>query len=103
MRGRRLNVYIEIQWWLRNVMRRKSSDIQLLTGILALASACLILMVVAGGAAQMYRTFVPWVSGSNIETVYWRSVSFGIKVAVTFMLFCASWIAYIIIKVSKNK
>lgn len=97
-------MYIEFHWWKRDLIRRWRLDTPIgMSGILVITSGILLLLVLGDGVAHIFRAFVPWVSGSRIGDVYWQSISFGIKTSLTFMVFCASLIAFIIFKFSERK
>ncbi len=93
-------LYIEFYWWKRDIIRRFRLDTPTgISGILLVASAIILLFILGNGAAQIFRDYVPWISGRRIGDVYWQSISFGIKAALTFMIFSGSLIAFIIFKI----
>jgi ABC-type multidrug transport system fused ATPase/permease subunit len=98
------NLYIELYWRKRVLVRRWHLDTPTrMSGILVLTTGVLLLFILGNGAAHVFRAFVPWVSGSRIGDVYWQSISFGIKITLMFLLFCASVIALIIFKFTERR
>ncbi|AFM39213.1 hypothetical protein Desaci_0124 [Desulfosporosinus acidiphilus SJ4] len=104
MRRRWIDIlYIEFYWWKRDIIRHfKLDTLTGISGILFVCSSVLFLIILGSAAAHIFRNFIPWVSGSRIGDVYWQSISFGIKAALTFMVFCGSLIAFIIFKIMKQ-
>ncbi len=91
---------IEFYWWKKDIIRRFRLDTPAcISGILLLSSAIILLVILGNGAAKIFRDFVPWISGRQIGEVYWQSISFGIKAALTFMIFSGSLIAFIFFKI----
>lgn len=95
---------IELQWMKRDLIRRWRLDTPVgVMGILLLISAGLLLVVIGGGFAYIFRSFVPWVSGSRVGEVYWYSLGFGLKVSFLFLLFIGSLIIFVILKLGERR
>lgn len=71
-------------------------------GIITIISGCLLFIVIGNGISQIFRSFVPWVSGSRVGEVYWQSIGFGIKTSFIFLCFSCSLIVYILLKLSRR-
>ena len=95
---------IELQWIKRDMIRRCRLDTPTgVMGILLLISAVLLFVVIGGGFAYIFRSFVPWVSGSRVEEIYWYSLGFGIKVSFLLLLFIGSLITFVLLKLSERR
>ena len=94
---------VEFQWLKRNLVRRWKLDTPTgVMGILVIISALLLFTVIGSGIARIFRSLVPWVSGSRVEEIYWYSISFGIKVSFLFIIFSASLIVFFLHKFSER-
>ena len=75
---------IQFYWFKRDLVQRWRLDTPGgIVGILVLISGIVLLMTLGQGLARIFRNTIPWVTGGNMETVYWQSMiykSFGIKV-----------------------
>lgn len=95
---------IELQWMKRDIIRRWRLDTPIgLMGILLLISSVLLFVVIGGGFAYIFRSFVPWVSGSRVGEVYWYSLAFGIKASFLFLLFIGSLIMIFLLKLAERR
>lgn len=105
MRGRRIrDLSIELHWLKRNIMRRWQLDAPTgVMGILTLSTGLLLFIVIGNGISQIFRSFVPWVSGSRVGEVYWQSVGFGIITSFIFLTFSASLIIFVLLKSSRRR
>jgi len=87
------NLRIELYWMRRNIIRRWRLDTPIeVMGILTIISAILLIVVIGNGISQIFRSYVPWVSGSRVGEVYWQSIGFGIKTSLIFLIFSGSLI-----------
>lgn len=94
---------IELHWMRRNIIRRWRLDTPaVLMGIITLISGLVLFIVIGNGISQIFRSFVPWVSGSRVGEVYWQSIGFGIKTSFIFLCFIASLITFILLKLSRR-
>jgi len=92
---------LELHWTRRNIIRRWKLDTPTrITGIVTTILALLLFVVIANGVSQIFRAFLPWVSGSRVGEVYWQSIGFGIKTSFLFLVFCVSLIIFFILKFS---
>lgn len=95
---------IELHWLRRNIMRRWQWDTPtVVMGILTFITGVLLFVVIGNGISQIFRAFVPWVSGSRVGDVYWQSIGFGIKTSFIFLIFSASLIIFILLKLSRRR
>jgi len=95
---------IELHWMKRNIMRRWQLDTPtVVMGIIAIISGVLLFIVIGNGISQIFRSFVPWVSGSRVGEVYWQSIGFGIKTSFIFLCFSSSFIIFILLKLSRRR
>ncbi|TGE31039.1 hypothetical protein [Desulfosporosinus sp. Sb-LF] len=95
---------VELHWMKRDLVRRWRLDTPTgIMGILILISGFFLFMVIGGGVAHIFRSFVPLVSGSRVGEVYWQSVSFGIKTSFIFVIFSGSIIMYFLLKLSNRR
>ena len=95
---------LELHWTKRNIIRRWRLDTPLgVMGIVMITSALLLLIVLGNGVSQIFRAFLPWVSGSRVGEVYWQSIGFGIKTSFLFLIFSGSLIIYVILKFSVRR
>jgi len=95
---------VELHWTRRNIMRRWSLDTPSgVMGILILISGILLFIIISNGFSQIFRSFVPWVSGSRVGEVYWQSIGFGIKTSFVFLIFTGSLIIWILLKFSRRR
>lgn len=93
------NLSIEIQWMRRNIVRRWRLDTPAgVMGILTALSALLLIVVIGNGISQIFRSYVPWVSGTRVGDVYWQSIGFGIITSFLLLVFCGSLIIILIHK-----
>lgn len=96
--------YIQFQWMKRDIVRRWKLDTPTgVAGILVILSAILLFIVIGSGIARIFRSFVPWVSGSRAGEIYWYSISFGIKASFLFIVFSVSLIILLLHKFSKRR
>ena len=95
---------IELHWMRRNIIRRWRLDTPTrVMGIITLISGLLLFVVIGNGVSQIYRSFVPWVSGSRVGEVYWQSIGFGIKTSFIFLIFSGSLIVFFVLKLSERR
>lgn len=95
---------VELHWTRRNIIRRWRLDTPTgVMGILTLISGVLLFVVVGNGISQIFRSFVPWVSGSRVGEVYWQSIGFGIKTSFIFLIFSGSLIIFFLLKLSGRR
>lgn len=92
---------LEFLWMKRNLVRRWQLDTPTgIMGMLVVISALSLFVVIGSGIARIFRSLVPWVSGSRVEEIYWYSISFGIKTSLLFVIFSASLIIFFLHKIS---
>ena len=109
------NLRVELFWMKRNITRNISGNINrnikrrwrldtttVVMGILTLLSGLLLFVIIGNGVSQIFRAFVPWVSGSRVGEVYWQSIGFGIKTSFVFLIFIGSLIISILLKLTKR-
>ncbi len=95
---------IELEWMKRDLIRRWRLDTPTgFMGILLLISAVLLFVVIGAGFAYIFRSFVPWVSGSRVGEVYWYSLGFGIKASFLFLLFIGSLTMFLVFKLGERR
>jgi len=95
---------VELHWMKRDIIRRWRLDTSTgIMGILTLISGILLFIVIGGGVAHIYRSFVPFVSGSRVGEVYWNSIGFGIKLSFIFLTFCTSLIILLLLKLLERR
>ena len=95
---------IELYWVRRNIVRRWRLDTSTgIMGMLTLISGLLLFVVIGNGISQIFRWFVPWVSGSRVGEVYWQSIGFGIKTSFIFLIFIGSLIIFFLLKLSGRR
>ena len=98
------NLSIELYWMKRNIVRRWRLNTPTgVTGTLTLISGLLLFVVIGNGISQIFRSFVPWVSGSRVGEVYWQSIGFGIKTSFIFLIFSGSLIIFFLLKSSGRR
>ena len=98
------DINIDLHWMWRNIIRRWRLDTSTgFIGILTLISGILLFIVIGSGMAKIFRSFVPWVSGSRVGEVYWYSIGFGIMTSLVFLIFCASLIIFFLLKSSGRR
>jgi len=98
------NLIVELHWMKRNIIRRWRLDTPTrIVGILTLISGLLLFIVIGNGISQIYRSYVPWVSGSRVGEVYWQSIGFGVKTSFIFLIFSASLIIFFVLKVFERR
>jgi len=98
------NLIVELHWMKRNIIRRRRLDTPTrVVGILTLISGLLLFIVIGNGISQIYRSYVPWVSGSRVGEVYWQSIGFGVKTSFVFLIFSVSLIILFVLKVSERR
>jgi len=105
MWGRRIrNLSTELYWMRRNIIRRWRLDTPTgVMGILTLISGAVLFVVIGNGISQIFRSFVPWVSGSRVGEVYWQSIGFGIITSLIFLIFSGSLIIFFLLKMSRRR
>jgi hypothetical protein len=92
-------IVIELYWTKKKILRYwKLNTPAGIMGILTMIFGLVLLVIIAQGAARIFRSFIPYVSGVKMGQAYWSSVSFGLKVSLTFLLFLSSLILFIIFK-----
>jgi len=95
---------LELHWKKRNVIRRWRLDTPTgVMGIITLISALLLFVVIGNGISQIFRSFVPWVSGSRVGEVYWQSIRFGFMTSFVFLVFSGSLIIFFLLKLSRRR
>jgi hypothetical protein len=95
---------VELHWMRRNIIRRWRLDTPTgVMGILTLISGVFLFVVIGNGISQIFRSFVPWVSGSRVGEVYWQSIGFGIKTSLIFLFFSGSLIIFFLLKWSGRR
>ncbi|KGP75968.1 hypothetical protein JT05_07400 [Desulfosporosinus sp. Tol-M] len=95
---------VELHWMGRNIIRRWRLDTPTgVMGILTLISGVFLFVVIGNGISQIFRSFVPWVSGSRVGEVYWQSIGFGIKTSLIFLIFSGSLIIFFLLKLSGRR
>ncbi|MFZ3101162.1 MAG: hypothetical protein WA131_10240 [Desulfitobacteriaceae bacterium] len=97
-------LFIELYWVKKEILRRWKLDTPTgVMGILAIISGLALLVIIAQGATAIFQAFIPYVSGSRIGQTYWSSVSFGIKVSLTFLLFFMSFVLFLMLKFFRRR
>jgi len=97
------NLSVEFYWMRRNIVRRWRLDTPTgVMSILILISGLLLFVVIGNGVSQIFRAFVPWVSGSRVGEVYWQSIGFGIKTSFIFIIFSGSIIIFFLLKLFRR-
>lgn len=97
------SLFVEFQWMKRNLVRRWKLDTPTgVMGMLVIISALLLFIVIGSGIARIFRSLVPWVTGSRVGEIYWYSISFGIKASFLFIIFSASLIVFFLHKFSER-
>lgn len=92
-------IVIEFYWTKKKILRYWKLDTPAgVMGIVTMIFGLALLVVIAQGAARIFQSFIPYVSGVKIGQAYWSSVSFGLKVSLTFLLFFSSLIFFIVFK-----
>ena len=95
---------VAFHWMKRDIICRWRLDTSTgVMGILTLISGLLLLVVIGDGIAHIFRSFVPFVSGSRVGEVYWQSIGFGIKTSLIFMIFVGSLIILLLLKLSERR
>ncbi|MDR3540759.1 MAG: hypothetical protein P4L69_07280 [Desulfosporosinus sp.] len=95
---------VALHWTKRDLIRRWRLDTSTgVMGILTLVSGLLLFVVIGDAIAHIFRSFVPFVSGSRVGEVYWQSIGFGIKVSLIFLIFIGSLIILILLKFSERR
>lgn len=90
---------VELHWMKRDIIRRWRLDTSTgVMGILTLISGLLLFIVIGDGVAHIFRSFVPFVSGSRVGEVYWQSIGFGLKISFIFLVFSSSLIILFLLK-----
>lgn len=90
---------LELHWTRRNIIRRLRLDTPIgIMGIVTVISALLLFVALVNGMSQIFRAFLPWVSGSRVGEVYWQSIGFGITTSFLFLIFSGSLIIYFVLK-----
>ena len=95
---------VKFQWMKRDLMRHLKLDTPTgFAGILVIISSLLLFVVIASGIARIFRSFVPWVSGSRTGEIYWYSIGFGIKTSFLFIILVISLIVFLLHKFSERR
>ena len=95
---------VELHWMKRNIIRRWRLDTSIgFMGILTLISGLLLFVVIGDGAAYIFRSYIPLVTGPRVGEVYWQSIGFGIKTSFIFLMFSGSIITLFLLKFSNRR
>jgi|GEM_PF-1104472 len=103
---------VELHWRKRNISFNITRTIKnrwrldtpsSVMGIISIISGFLLFIVIANGISQIFRSFVPWISGSRAGEVYWQSIGFGIKTSFIFLFFIVSLITFILLKLPRQR
>ena len=98
------NLSIEWHWLKRDMTYRWHLDTPAgVMGMLTLISGLVFLIIIGNGFAHIFRSFVPWVSGSRVNDVYWQSVGFGLKTSFALLIFSGSLILFFLLKFSNRR
>lgn len=92
---------IEVEWhWLkRDLVRRWGLDTPVgIVGILAVISGLLFIIIVGEAVANIFRSMLPWLSGTRVSEIYWESLGLGFKISSLFLLFSGSLILFVLLK-----
>ena len=99
-----IDLSIKLYWMRRDMIHQWRLDTPSGTvGILTLISGILLLIGIGDAIAHAFRAVIPWVSGSRLGEVYWQSIGFGIKTSFLLLLFIASLVLYILLKLSERQ
>jgi hypothetical protein len=92
-------IVIELYWTKKKILRYWKLDTPAgVLAVLTIISGLALLVIIAQGAALIFRSFIPYVSGVRMGQAYWSSVGFGLKVSLTFLLFFSSFILFIMLR-----
>lgn len=95
---------VELHWMRRNIIRRWRLDTPTgVMGILTLISGLLLFIIIGNGISKIFRSFVPWISGSRVGEVYWQSIGFGLLTSFIFLIFCGSLILFFLLRFSRRR
>ena len=98
------NLSLEWRWIKLDIIHRWHLDTPAgVMGMLTVISGLLFLVIIGNGIAHIFRSFVPWVSGSRVNDVYWQSVGFGLKTSFVLLLFSGSLILFFLFKFSNRR
>lgn len=98
------NLSIEFRWMKRDFSRRwKFNKPISVVGILTLISGIILLFVIGSGISNIFRAYIPWVSGSRMGEVYWQSIGFGIKTSLTFLIFIILLVSFLLLNFTKRR
>lgn len=98
------NMSLEMRWMRRNTIRRWRLDTPTaVMGILTLFSGLLLFVIIGNGVSKIFRSFIPWISGSRVGEVYWQSIGFGLITSFVFLVFCGSLIVFFLLKLSRRR
>lgn len=89
-----LKVQLKLRWYLDTPLG--------LMGILVLFLGLSLLVTLGQALTVIFRSAIPWVSGSHVASVYWQSVVFSIKASVLFILFTISLIIFLVLKLNQR-
>lgn len=92
-------IMIQFFWIKRDLIQRWRLDTPIgIMGILIILIGIGLLMTLGQGLARIFRNTIPWVTGSNMSSVYWQSIGFGFKASFLFLLFCILLIIFVLMK-----
>jgi hypothetical protein len=92
-------IVIELYWTKKKILRYWKLDTSTgIIGIFTVFFGLVLLVLIAQGAAKIFQSFIPYVSGVKMGQAYWSSIGFGIKVSLTFLLFLSSFILFIMFR-----
>ncbi|MHB1654668.1 MAG: hypothetical protein ACYCVD_19805 [Desulfitobacteriaceae bacterium] len=95
---------VQFYWLKRDFVQHWRLDTPIGTmGILVILAGMGLLVTLGQGLAKIFRSFVPWVSGGNMATVYWQSIGFGFKASFLLLIFFAALIAFLVLKLFENR
>lgn len=98
------DIKVEWHWIKRDMIRHWSLDTPVgIMGILTIISGLLFIIIVSDAVAHIFRSFVPWLSGSGVSYIYWKSLGFGLKISIVFLMFSGSLILYFLLKYSSRR
>lgn len=93
----------ELAWLRLQLKWRWHLDTPLgLMGILVLILGLSLLVTLGQAITALFRNSIPWVSGSQVASVYWQSVVFGIRGSFLFVLFTVTLIVYVVLKINQH-
>lgn len=102
---RRRCLWVSMDIFCSNLQQKFRRDLDTpvgLMGILVLIIGIGILVTLGQALTGIFRNVIPWVSGSQVASVYWQSITFGIKASFLFILFTVSLIVFLILKFNQR-